>query len=191
MKRCSRATCAVRTEAVLVAGMAMLALSSCQREYRELQPAPADRALVETVATTSFRPGGVSTPPAVGNPYHGNAFAISEGKRLYNWYNCSGCHFQGSGGIGPALMDDEWIYGSEPAQIYDTILRGRPNGMPAWAGKIPEYQMWQIVAYVRSLGGLEPQAASPSRSDTMQKSGGTPAAPAEPPPGDRRPPQKP
>ena len=121
------------------------------------------------------------------NPYQGNAFAISEGKRLYNWFNCSGCHFQGGGGIGPALMDDEWIYGKEPAQIYDTILRGRPNGMPSWAGKIPEYQIWQIVEYVQSLAGLEPTAATPARSDTLEKSGGLPAHPAEPPPGEQRP----
>ena len=39
--------------------------------------------------------------------------------------------------MGPALMDDAWIYGGRLDQIYNSIYQGRPNGMPAWGGKIP------------------------------------------------------
>ena len=70
--------------------------------------------------------------------------------------------------MGPALMDDRWIYGAEPAQIYETIVEGRPNGMPAFRGKIAEQQTWQLVAYVRSLAGLLAKDVAPSRSDHMQ-----------------------
>ena len=46
----------------------------------------------------------------------GNAYAVAQGKRLFRWYNCSGCHATGGGGDwGPALMDDKWIYGVAPA----------------------------------------------------------------------------
>ena len=31
-------------------------------------------------------------------------------------------------------MDDKWIYGYEPEQIFATISQGRPNGMPAFGG---------------------------------------------------------
>jgi cytochrome c oxidase cbb3-type subunit III len=79
---------------------------------------------------------------------------IAEGKRLFGWYNCSGCHFNGGGGIGPALMNDEWIYGSEPHNIADTIINGRPQGMPAYGGRIPDAHIAPIVVYVRSLSGL-------------------------------------
>ena len=41
----------------------------------------------------------------------------------------------GGGGIGPPLMDDRWIYGSAPENIYASIVQGRPNGMPAWGGR--------------------------------------------------------
>ena len=71
--------------------------------------------------------------------------------RLYKQYNCGGCHFNGGGGIGPALMDDSWIYGGRIDQIFNTIYQGRPNGMPAWGGKIPDDQIWQIATYVRSM----------------------------------------
>ena len=39
---------------------------------------------------------------------------IAEGQRLYNAFNCVGCHAHGGGAIGPALMDDLWIHGSDP-----------------------------------------------------------------------------
>ena len=89
-------------------------------------------------------------PPSDASKYEGSAYAVGEGKRLYSAYNCVGCHAHGGGAIGPALMDAEWIYGSRPEQIYSDIVQGRPNGMPSFAGKIPDYQVWELVAYVRS-----------------------------------------
>jgi cytochrome c oxidase cbb3-type subunit 3 len=65
-------------------------------------------------------------------------------------------------------MDDKWAYGSAPEQVFATIVQGRPNGMPSFRGKIPDYQVWQIVAYVRSMSGLTNSQAAPGRSDNMQ-----------------------
>jgi len=78
-------------------------------------------------------------------------------------------------------MKSDWIYGSEPANVFDTIVKGRPNGMPAWGGRIPEYQIWQIVGYVRSLSSLEPKSATPVRADTLEQDSKTiRPAPGEP-----------
>ncbi|HEY0549255.1 MAG TPA: cytochrome c, partial [Verrucomicrobiae bacterium] len=82
-------------------------------------------------------------------------------------YNCVGCHAHGAGGMGPALMDDKWIYGSNPEQIYATIVQGRPNGMPSFAGKIPNQEVWKLTAYVRSLGGMVSKIDANNRSDHM------------------------
>jgi cytochrome c oxidase cbb3-type subunit 3 len=147
----------------------MLGLAACNRERRDLRPEPARVALFGDAARQSdLIPGGSQLPASPANPLAGNAYAISEGQRLYNWYNCSGCHFQGGGGIGPPLLKEEWIYGGEPANLFDTIVKGRPNGMPSWGGRIPANQIWEIVAYVRSMNGKEPQSASPSRSDAIE-----------------------
>ncbi len=146
-------------------------LGACQREKRDLHPSAADwtrGAAIAKVEMADLHPGGGTPLPPVALPEDNNAFALSEGKRLFSWFNCVGCHAHGGGGMGPALMDDKWIYGSEPQNIYATIVEGRPNGMPAWRGKIPEPQVWQLVAYVRSLGGLVPKLAAPSRDDHMQ-----------------------
>jgi cytochrome c oxidase cbb3-type subunit 3 len=148
----------------------VLALSSCQRERREFRPAPAQTVTFGDEARESpLQPGGPQRAEAApGNPYEGNASAISEGKRLYEWYNCSGCHSHGGGGIGPPLIKQHWIYGGEPANLFDTIVKGRPNGMPTWGGRIPEYQIWQIVAFVRSMNQAEPRSATPARPDDME-----------------------
>lgn len=150
--------------------VACVLLTGCQREKRDVRPSPTRLAIYNDAAKESaLRPGGPINPqPVVTNPYNGSGYDISEGQRLFNWYNCNGCHANGGGAIGPPLIKQQWIYGGEPANIFDTIIKGRPNGMPAWGGRIPEYQVWQIVAYVRSLNGQQPTSASPTRPDTIE-----------------------
>lgn len=53
--------------------------------------------------------------------------------------------------MGPSLRDNVWLYGDRDDQIFDTIAEGRSNGMPAWGSKIPEDQIWQLVAYIKSM----------------------------------------
>jgi len=92
----------------------------------------------------------VTTDPRAA-AYYNNAEAVTTGKRLFSQYNCSGCHSNGGGGMGPDLMDNVWIYGSRLEQIHQTLVDGRPNGMPAWGGKVPDPELWDLAAYVRSL----------------------------------------
>ncbi len=90
------------------------------------------------------------------NPFAGNPVALQEGRKLFNWYNCSGCHGgHAGGGMGPSLRDNVWIYGNRDDQIFDSIAEGRANGMPSWATKIPEEQIWKLVAYIKSMRTAE------------------------------------
>lgn len=143
--------------ASMIVVLALSAIAGCERESRDF-PRPAPGAEV----------GDKETAAAKIAHDERNAYALAEGKKLWSWYNCSGCHANGGGGSGPALMDDVWIYGGEPANIFDTIVKGRPNGMPAWGGRIPQYQIWQLVAFVRSLSGQQPKAATPARTDNIE-----------------------
>lgn len=165
----------------LAALAALLMLAGCERrEATQAASVPAAASGNTTVATTTLFPGGGSAPPEnpVGKLYEGNAEHIAAGRRYYGWYNCAGCHFNGGGGIGPALMDDQWIYGDRIDQIYDTLLEGRPNGMPSWRGKIPDEQLWQISAYVKSMSA--DNAALGKAGDTQTPT--APPAPVEPKP---------
>jgi cytochrome c oxidase cbb3-type subunit III len=141
--------------------------AACERERRDFKLPNGDQ-LASSTRLTVLQPGSPSPPPMTESPFNGNAYALSEGKRLYSAYNCVGCHAKGGGAIGPALMDHRWIYGSRPDQIFSTIIQGRPNGMPSFGGRIPEQQVWQLVAYVESMSGHVPKDAAPSRDDDMQ-----------------------
>ncbi len=145
-----------------------VALSSCEREERRFREMPSAAARRNTERLVTLVPGPYTPDIKVDNPYGRNAYAVSEGKRLFGWYNCVGCHANGGGGMGPPLMDDKWIYGSDPENIFATIVEGRPNGMPSYRGKMPEYQVWQLVSYVLSLSGNIPKDAAGGRSDHMQ-----------------------
>jgi cytochrome c oxidase cbb3-type subunit 3 len=152
---------------MLCACALLLSLAGCQREKREFRQAPPSGSL-QTISMSDLHPGS-SMPalPPTENPDEQNAYALNEGKVLYERYNCSGCHFHGGGGIGPALMDDKWIYGGDPANIFATIVEGRPNGMPSFRGKIPDSQVWQLSAYVRALSGQVRKDVATSRDDHM------------------------
>jgi cytochrome c oxidase cbb3-type subunit III len=155
------------TGALVLALTAAVALAGCKREERDYKPTPAAAARAQTIALSPLQPGGARPPVVVPNDYEESAYAVAEGQRLYRWYNCNGCHANGGGGSGPALMDDQWIYGSAPANIVATILEGRPNGMPAFGGKVPDQQAMQIAAYVRSMSGLLPKDVAPGRTDHL------------------------
>lgn len=150
--------------------VAALVTASCEREARPFQQPPVAAASAQRPVLSQLYPGGERPPMPDESPFQKNAWGIAEGKRLFDAYNCSGCHAHGGGAIGPPLMDDTWIYGSAPGNIFASIVEGRPNGMPTFRNKIPEMQVWQIVAYVQSMGGQAPIDALPSRSDHMRYS---------------------
>jgi cytochrome c oxidase cbb3-type subunit 3 len=152
-----------------MAAMASLFLQACSRGTAQKSASMPQKD--QAVVTSAFQPGldhSVSTIDPRAAAYYDNAEAVNTGKRLFSQYNCSGCHSNGGGGMGPALMDDEWIYGDRLEQIHQTLVEGRPNGMPAWGGKIPDEQLWQISAYVRSMSLPQTLAAqngpTPSQS---------------------------
>jgi cytochrome c oxidase cbb3-type subunit 3 len=157
----------VRTAAAVA--LAAWAAAACQREqrrFREVPPSATPGPLVTT--SGGFVPGPPQPDVTASNAYLHNAYAVSQGEQLYLQMNCVGCHFHGGGGIGPPLMDDEWIYGGQPENIYQSIEEGRPNGMPAWGSRLSSDQIWKLTAYVMSLSGRLPKDVAPGRNDHMQ-----------------------
>ena len=146
----------------------LLSQISCEREERGFRVEPPSSGRINSKTLTDLQPGQKTPATAVKNEYEENAYALSEGKRLFSSYNCNGCHAQGGGGMGPPLMDENWIYGGRPEQIFSTIVEGRPNGMPSFRGKVPDFQVWQLAAYVRSMSGQVPKDAAPARPDHLQ-----------------------
>jgi cytochrome c oxidase cbb3-type subunit 3 len=161
----------------LATTIALVTLMACKRETRTFRETSDNTTHPDAVRLTSLQPGQVQPLPDVEGPFRENAYGISEGKRLFSSFNCNGCHAMGGGAIGPALMDDKWIYGGRPEQIYSSIVQGRPDGMPSFAGRIPDQQVWQLVAFVQSLSANTPRDAASGRNDDLN--GKKPEAEAE------------
>lgn len=171
----------------------MVALGGCAREERRFRDRPPTTTAMVAVREAHGQPAGLPAVPGTPNPYESSAYAVSEGKRLFSGFNCVGCHAHGGGGMGPALTDSRWIYGRDPSDIVESILGGRPNGMPSFGGRVTRLEAWQLAAYVRSLSGLLRKDVAPGRDDHMQvriqEQSLSPREPATKTP--RRPPERP
>lgn len=96
-------------------------------------------------------PVGV-TPLEPRNPFEGNKQATTTGAQLFIEYNCIDCHgADGAGAMGPSFQDGRWHFGGSPGAVFESIYQGRPDGMPAWGGRISNDQIWMLTSYVQSL----------------------------------------
>jgi cytochrome c oxidase cbb3-type subunit 3 len=130
--------------------LTLAALAGCRD-----REAPAARASAPAAAgghPVGPIPGASAAPRPVTNPFAHDAAAIAEGRRLFVWFNCSGCHGgHAGGGMGPSLRDEVWLYGGGDADVYASIADGRAHGMPAWGTLLPPDAIWKMTAYVRTL----------------------------------------
>ena len=95
-------------------------------------------------------------PLLIKNPYEGDKAAIRTGGKLFIAYNCLDCHgADGSGAMAPTFQDGRWHFGGSPGAVFESIYQGRPDGMPAWGGRISSDQIWMLTAYVRSLSSKD------------------------------------
>jgi cytochrome c oxidase cbb3-type subunit 3 len=170
-------------EVAVMAACIALTLGGCERENRDFTgPQPPGGPAPPLVGLQPGTPSPVPPDPR-GARYENNAYHIGQGQNLFRWMNCNGCHANGGGDAGPALMDGEWRYGGDIDHIYASIDQGRPNGMPSFRGKIPPEQIWQLAAYVRSLSGNIRKDAVPSRSEGMSATPPLTRRESEPPKG--------
>jgi len=98
--------------------------------------------------------GQVATPASTGpgrNPFTGDAKAITNGAVLFR-QECMFCHgVAARGGMrGPDLTTGSWSHGGADADLARTISGGVPGtAMPPH--KLTDDEIWQIVAYLRTL----------------------------------------
>ncbi|MDB4887570.1 MAG: cytochrome c class [Gemmatimonadetes bacterium] len=139
-------------------------------------PAPASGDLAQRFVShpENIQPGMV--PAYAGmtlrNPYEGNAQALATGEKLFVSYNCVDCHGAGgSGAMGPSLADGRWHFGGTPAEVFESIYQGRPEGMPAWGSLISPDQVWMLVTYVRSLEAGKNVTTENFTGQTVERTG--------------------
>ena len=105
------------------------------------------------------QPEASAAANAENNPYTGDAAAIEAGRKLWRQAGCYSCHGGvAEGGVGPSLIDDEWIYVPTDKTIYKAISQGRRGTvMVSWSKDLNPDQIWKVVAYIRSLYEGDPK----------------------------------
>jgi cytochrome c oxidase cbb3-type subunit 3 len=86
-----------------------------------------------------------------------DAARIGKGREVFA-AKCSPCHASDGGGlVGPNLTDQVWIHGGKLSEIRHTIEVGVPEkGMLAWKGLISNDEIFDVVAFIRSIRGTHP-----------------------------------
>ena len=112
--------------------------------------------------------GQVAPATPARNPFTGDQKAITQGAVLFR-QECMYCHGVGAkGGVrGPDLTTGSWSHGGSDAELADTIKDGVPGtAMPPHNQK--EDEIWQIVAYLRTLEQpIAPASGDPKRGEAL------------------------
>jgi len=75
---------------------------------------------------------------------------LEAGKKLWE-ANCVVCHQADGSGMAtfPSLIDDEWISGNSPSEVYRSISEGNvAKGMVPYKNMMSEKQITQLTSYV-------------------------------------------
>ncbi len=132
--------------------------ASLQDEYRIAQAQ-----MAQGVAQQGTAPGAAQ-PTTPGEDPHKKVLAImadsaqqKRGQVLY-LARCGACHgHDGQGSVGPNLVDEYWLHGGKPEQVFALIADGNPQaGMPPWKAQLSPEEIWAVVAYVKYLAHTTP-----------------------------------
>jgi mono/diheme cytochrome c family protein len=86
------------------------------------------------------------------SPYHDQADAIAAGRRIF-LDRCSHCHGESAEGTKkrPPLKSERVQLQASEGDLHWLLVNGNMRkGMPSWA-RLPDQQLWQVIAYLKSL----------------------------------------
>jgi putative heme-binding domain-containing protein len=85
------------------------------------------------------------------NPYTSET-EVHQGRRLFD-SRCAGCHAKGgTGARGSNLAQPALVHAPDDAALYRVIRRGIPGTEMPSLPLVTDREVWQLAAYVRSLG---------------------------------------
>jgi mono/diheme cytochrome c family protein len=129
----------------------------------------------EVAAAEATTPIAISTPRGqLQSPYIDVVAVTEQGRKIFQAYDCGGCHGGGGGGgMAAPLTNEIWIYGSDDDTLFRLIALGSGSLSPGNAfqkqgfvrrgsenvvGPMPPYgeiiatedDLWKIIAWIRS-----------------------------------------
>jgi cytochrome c-L len=149
----------VPAAALAAAGAALLLLAGglgagpASAEVRFLDPlgnqpldVPPPEGDARTAAVERFRATGE-------NAYDGDPAATAEGQAIWDEY-CQACHLpDGTGRIGPNLVDDQAVRPRTNTDVgrFEILWAGGAGAMQSFADRLSQDQMLKVIAYVNRL----------------------------------------
>lgn len=110
----------------------------------------AERSQVKTLAA-EIASAEVRWPASAATEFVLTVELAAAGQGVYQT-NCAACHGQElRGGIGPSLVDGDWLHGGSANDVIRTVSEGVPaKGMPAWGPILGPERVRQVTGYVLS-----------------------------------------
>jgi len=111
------------------------------------------------------------------NPLKSDASTIAEGKKLFG-SQCALCHGKDGDGKGDLAEDMKLKMRDyhDPAALKDKsdgelfyILSKGKGDMPGEGDRLSETQRWQLITYIRSIGGKGAAGAAQAKDDKKQQ----------------------
>jgi cytochrome c-L len=87
------------------------------------------------------------------NPYQSDEQAIAEGRQLYDRW-CASCHMpDGSGRLGPSLVDGTWRYerADTPVGQFEIVHAGATGAMQPFGDRLSPDEILKVIAYTDHL----------------------------------------
>lgn len=124
---------------------------SQEKQYRE-----------EAAKITAAHPVETAALNAEGmNPFRGNASAVANGEKIFST-TCGVCHkVDGTGLIGPSLVDGDWLHGKTDRDVFQVVMEGitqdnlkqsPPKGpMPAHKNSLGPKKALEVMAHMAKL----------------------------------------
>jgi cytochrome c oxidase cbb3-type subunit 3 len=90
------------------------------------------------------------------NPFRDKDESITEGQKNFQTF-CAACHkADGTGLVGPNLMDEEWLHGDTDALVFENIMKGITGDrlktgkgpMPPHENSLGAEKVYQIMAWL-------------------------------------------
>jgi putative heme-binding domain-containing protein len=104
-----------------------------------------------------------------GNPLAGNPDAIRFGTGLYR-ARCADCHGMDARGIRAPDLTQVWASGRTDDGLFKTVKNGVPGTeMPAVGARMFDNEIWQILAYVRTLAASAPTDPPKGNAENGQR----------------------
>jgi len=163
----------MKLKILLAAAVILLVAGSFLAQEKKDEPqAPAASSSQATPASSPHNYAISPEDAAKKNPIRFTDASVDRGKKVFK-YQCALCHGEKGDGKGdlakemsltlPDFTQADTLSKRTDGELFAIVATGK-EPMPSQKGRMPAPQMWNLVNYLRALGGKVPAKATPKEA---------------------------